>query len=159
MLQRIREIAERAQALVEAPDFSRLERSMRTVAQLLPEKALQSALEAPQTAHQSPSASDAVAPAASPVAAATVASGGPGLRAIGINDIEITSREDVQVLLEKACRYLERAEPSHPAPLLIRRAQKLLALNFFQIIEELMPEGLQKLESLAGRPPGTDASQ
>ncbi|MFS2050111.1 ImpA family type VI secretion system protein [Variovorax sp. CT11-76] len=132
---------------------------LRTVAQLLPEKALQSALEAPQTAHQSPSASDAVAPAASPVAAATVASGGPGLRAIGINDIEITSREDVQVLLEKACRYLERAEPSHPAPLLIRRAQKLLALNFFQIIEELMPEGLQKLESLAGRPPGTDASQ
>lgn len=159
LLQRIRETCERALGQSWAPDFSRLERSMRTVAQLLPEKALQNALEAPQTAHQSPSASDAVAPAASPVAAATVASGGPGLRAIGINDIEITSREDVQVLLEKACRYLERAEPSHPAPLLIRRAQKLLALNFFQIIEELMPEGLQKLESLAGRPPGTDASQ
>ena len=105
------------------------------------------------------SAIDPAATSSSPGAIETAASGGPGLRAIGINDIEITSREDVQVLLEKACRYLERAEPSHPAPLLIRRAQKLLALNFFQIIEELMPEGLQKLESLAGRPSGSDASQ
>jgi len=58
----------------------------------------------------------------------------------------------VQVLLEKACQYLERSEPSHPAPMLIRRAQRLLELNFFQIIEELVPEGLQKIESLAGRP-------
>jgi type VI secretion system protein ImpA len=35
--------------------------------------------------------------------------------------------------------------------MLIRRAQRLLDLNFFQIIEELVPEGLQKIESLAGR--------
>jgi len=159
LLQRIRETSERALGQSWAPDFSRLERSMRTVAQLLPEKALQSVTEVPPSERQSPSASDSAAPAAAPMAVATAASGGPGLRAIGINDIEITSREDVQVLLEKACRYLERAEPSHPAPLLIRRAQRLLALNFFQIIEELMPEGLQKLESLAGRPPGSDASE
>jgi type VI secretion system protein ImpA len=81
------------------------------------------------------------------------ANGGAGLRAARIKDIEISSRDDVQVLLEKACEYLERTEPSHPAPMLIRRAQRLLLdLNFFQIIEELVPEGLQKIESLAGRP-------
>ena len=50
---------------------------------------------------------------------------------------------------------MERTEPSHPAPMLIRRAQRLLDLNFFQIIEELVPEGLQKIESLAGRPLST----
>jgi type VI secretion system protein ImpA len=69
-----------------------------------------------------------------------------------IKDIEISTRDDVQVLLEKACQFMERTEPSHPAPMLIRRAQRLLDLNFFQIIEELVPEGLQKIESLAGRP-------
>ncbi len=58
----------------------------------------------------------------------------------------------MQVLLEKACQFMERTEPSHPAPMLIRRAQRLMELNFFQIIEELVPEGLQKIESLAGRP-------
>jgi type VI secretion system protein ImpA len=31
-------------------------------------------------------------------------------------------------------------------------------LNFFQIIEELVPEGLQKIESLAGRPLGGGAT-
>ena len=73
-------------------------------------------------------------------------------RPLRIQEIEISAREDVQVLLEKACEFLERTEPSHPAPMLIRRAQRLLDLNFFQIIEELVPEGVQKIESLAGRP-------
>jgi type VI secretion system protein ImpA len=77
--------------------------------------------------------------------------GGSGQGLASIKDIEISTRDDVQVLLEKACQYMERTEPSHPAPMLIRRAQRLLDLNFFQIIEELVPEGLQKIESLAGR--------
>jgi len=152
LLQRIRETCERALGQSWAPDFSRLERSLRTVVQLLPEQAsadMTKVMEGhsgadPQGIELS------TAPAAN--TAASHANGGIGLRAPRIKDIEISNRDDVQVLLEKACLYLERAEPSHPAPMLIRRAQRLLELNFFQIIEELVPEGLQKIESLAGRP-------
>lgn len=153
LLQRIRQTSERALGQSWAPDFSRLERSLRTVVQLLPEQAQPD----PSQAVEAPSgvASDGGIPTESVVpnaAEGTAANGGAGLRAASIKDIEISSRDDVQVLLEKACLYLERAEPSHPAPMLIRRAQRLLDLNFFQIIEELVPEGLQKIESLAGRP-------
>jgi type VI secretion system protein ImpA len=152
-LQRIRETCERALGQSWAPDFSRLERSLRTVAQLLPEQAqpeVQGAVQAnagadPRGAHGTDGLLQAVA-------AAGPANGGAGLRAVLVKDIEISNRDDVQVLLEKACEYLERTEPSHPAPMLIRRARRLLDLNFFQIIEELVPEGLQKIESLAGRP-------
>ena len=147
-LQRIRETCERALGQSWAPDFSRLEKSMRSVVQLLPEQA-QAEIPAPEKAH---SGADPQAAGAAVPQQQGAASGGIGLRTVLIKDIEISNRDDVQVLLEKACQYLERSEPSHPAPMLIRRAQRLLELNFFQIIEELVPEGLQKIESLAGRP-------
>jgi len=159
LLQRIRETSERALGQSWAPDFSRLERSLRTVVQLLPEQAQ------PDPAEGTRPEGDAHAEgAAQPVAsnvqatAAVAANGSAGLRTAGIKEFEISSRDDVQVLLEKACQYMERTEPSHPAPMLIRRAQRLLDLNFFQIIEELVPEGLQKIESLAGRPLNGGAS-
>jgi len=149
LLQRIRETSERALGQSWAPDFSRLERSLRTVVQLLPEQS--------QPDHADPAASHSTAGTQTneqlqPMPNGTAENVGIGLRAVRIKDIEISSRDDVQVLLEKACQYLERTEPSHPSPMLIRRAQRLLELNFFQIIEELVPEGLQKIESLAGRP-------
>lgn len=152
LLQRIRETSERALGQTWAPDFSRLERSLRTVVQLLPEQAN---AHVDEPAHDDAAAAQTTASQhanTTHAAHANTANGGAGLRAPSIKDIEISSREDVQLLLEKACQYMERAEPSHPAPMLIRRAQRLLDLNFFQIIEELVPEGLQKIESLAGRP-------
>ena len=150
LLQRIRETCERALGQSWAPDFSRLERSLRTVGQLLPE---QSHSEVPQAAAAS-SAEETTSGAAHVHAPAAQAAAAPqsAARPLRIQEIEISAREDVQVLLDKACEFLERTEPSHPAPMLIRRAQRLLDLNFFQIIEELVPEGLQKIESLAGRP-------
>jgi len=153
LLQRIRETSERALGQSWAPDFSRLERSLRTVVQLLPEQAQQ----APADASEPAQGADAAQPASQGQGTAGAANGATGQRLAGIKDIEISNRDDVQVLLEKACQYMERTEPSHPAPMLIRRAQRLLDLNFFQIIEELVPEGLQKIESLAGRPLGNSA--
>ncbi|KIQ36982.1 type VI secretion protein ImpA [Variovorax paradoxus] len=159
LLQRIRETSERALGQSWAPDFSRLERSLRTVLQLMPEQA---PTEPPASAsHEGEAHAQGNVQGAAASAQGTVAQTvnvGAGLRAISIKEIEISSRDDVQVLLEKACQYMERTEPSHPAPMLIRRAQRLLDLNFFQIIEELVPEGLQKIESLAGRPLNGGAS-
>ncbi len=63
---------------------------------------------------------------------------------------EIRSREDVVRVLEKACNFIERTEPTNPAPLLIRRAQYLMAKNFVEIIEELGPDWLKEVQRISG---------
>ncbi len=68
---------------------------------------------------------------------------GPGLGAL-------RSREDVKRVLEQVCEYLERVEPSNPAPLLIRRARRLLDRSFIDIIQDLAPDAFDQIEKLAG---------
>ena len=41
-------------------------------------------------------------------------------------------------------------EPSNPAPLFIRRAQRLIKKSFLEIVRDLMPDSLSQLEKLAG---------
>jgi type VI secretion system protein ImpA len=48
------------------------------------------------------------------------------------------------------CEWLERNEPSNPAPLLIRRSQRLMTKSFIDIIRDLVPDGLSQVEKLAG---------
>jgi type VI secretion system protein ImpA len=62
-----------------------------------------------------------------------------------------SSRADARALLAQACDYLERAEPAHPAPLLVRRAIRLLDMNFLDIMRELAtPEAVGEFERLGG---------
>jgi type VI secretion system protein ImpA len=63
---------------------------------------------------------------------------------------EIRSRDDAVQMLELVCNYLERHEPSNPAPLFIRRAQRLIKKSFLEIVRDLMPDSLSQLEKLAG---------
>jgi type VI secretion system protein ImpA len=60
------------------------------------------------------------------------------------------SRAEAQRLLLQACEFLERAEPAHPAPLLVRRAIRLLDMNFLEIMQELTPQSVTEIERLAG---------
>ncbi|VWD28239.1 type VI secretion system protein TssA [Burkholderia contaminans] len=85
---------------------------------------------------------------AQPGVAATAPAARPNAHAW--RDAEVTSRDDVRIGLDKMCRYFEQHEPSHPAPLLLRRAQRLLALDFYEIIRDLAPESLPKLDLLSG---------
>ncbi|OXI84323.1 type VI secretion system protein [Burkholderia sp. AU31652] len=85
---------------------------------------------------------------APPGVAATAPAARPNAHAW--RDAEVTSRDDVRIGLDKMCRYFEQHEPSHPAPLLLRRAQRLLALDFYEIIRDLAPESLPKLDLLSG---------
>ncbi|MGY4828988.1 type VI secretion system protein TssA [Sphaerotilaceae bacterium SBD11-9] len=62
----------------------------------------------------------------------------------------LQSREDVNRLLDRACEWLERNEPTNPAPLLIRRAQRLMGKNFLDIIRDLAPAGIDQIENIAG---------
>jgi type VI secretion system protein ImpA len=79
------------------------------------------------------------------VAEATGASTAPPRPAGAIN-----SREDASRALERVCEWIERNEPSNPAPLLIRRAQRLMSKSFIDIIRDLAPDGLKEVEKLAG---------
>ncbi len=63
---------------------------------------------------------------------------------------EIRNREDVVRVLEKVCNFIERTEPTNPAPLLIRRAQYLMTKNFMEIVDELGPDWLKEVQRLSG---------
>ena len=63
---------------------------------------------------------------------------------------EIRSREDVLAALEKVCRYYEQHEPSSPVPLLVRRAKRLVAKSFVEIIRDLSPETTKQIENIGG---------
>ncbi len=64
---------------------------------------------------------------------------------------QVTSRADAQLMLEKAKQYFAQYEPSHPAPLMIERVQRLSELNFMDIIRDLAPDGVNQLENIFGR--------
>jgi type VI secretion system protein ImpA len=62
----------------------------------------------------------------------------------------IRDRESAILALERVCEYLERSEPSNPAPLLIRRAQRLMRMGFLDIIRDMVPDSMGQIESIAG---------
>ncbi|MBW7983731.1 type VI secretion system protein TssA [Enterobacillus tribolii] len=63
---------------------------------------------------------------------------------------QVQSRADALHLLEKIKDYFVRYEPSHPAPLMIERLQRLINFNFLQIVGDLAPDGLRQLEVILG---------
>jgi type VI secretion system protein ImpA len=63
---------------------------------------------------------------------------------------QIQTRDDAIRVLESVCKFIEEAEPSNPAPLLIRRAQRLMSRNFMEIIQDLAPESVAQIKKLAG---------
>lgn len=73
--------------------------------------------------------------------AATAEAGGDGLTGGGAAGISVRgpvrSREDVVKVLDSICAYYDQVEPGSPVPYLLRRAQKMVKMNFVQAIEEL----------------------
>ncbi|RYC39763.1 type VI secretion system protein TssA [Pectobacterium zantedeschiae] len=63
----------------------------------------------------------------------------------------LTSRADAQLMLEKVKHYFTLHEPSHPAPLMIDRVQRLIELDFMDIIRDLAPDGVHQMENIFGR--------
>lgn len=62
----------------------------------------------------------------------------------------LRSRSDARVALDQIARWLERSEPGHPAPLLIRRAERLLDMSFLEIVADLAPDSLPAIRGVAG---------
>jgi len=117
----------------DAPDMERLGAVLKPVAQALER------MNSASTADLVDSASDDGAFEAA----------APGASRVGIPG-QVGSREDARRALERVCEYLERHEPSNPASLFARRAQRMLDMNFLDIMRELSPDSMHHLETLTG---------
>lgn len=91
------------------------------------------------------------APGADADAAGTTQDGGAGTAGTGpAPPGEIRSRRDVVATIERLVDYLERTEPTNPAQWLLRRAQRVMDMNFLEAIVELAPDALEQAERMVG---------
>lgn len=75
----------------------------------------------------------------------------PALSTGGRSSEVIEKREDVIHALDRVCKYYEHFEPSSPVPILLKRAMRLVAMDFLEIIEDLAPESLERIQALRGK--------
>jgi len=85
------------------------------------------------------------AAAAGEATAAT--SSAAGARAVGA----LRTRDDCVRVLDQVCEWFAQNEPSHPAPLVIQRAKRLVKMNFLEIIRDLAPDGMRQVEDVVGK--------
>ena len=78
-------------------------------------------------------------------------SAGTVRRGGGLQSIE--SREDAIKALQAICSYLERSEPTNPAQLLLRRAERLIDKSFLQLVRDLAPEAVGEVARIMGVDP------
>ena len=65
----------------------------------------------------------------------------------------IDSRQDAIKAINLICAYLERSEPTNPAQLLLRRAERLIEKNFLQLVRDLAPEAVSEVARIMGVDP------
>lgn len=140
------QISERLQTITETlteqlgeaavPELSQLRRQIALIAERCQATDL-SALQPAAVTEQPPEPS-----VAAPVAA---------VRTADWRSVQLSSRADAQLMLEKVKHYFTQHEPSHPAPLMIDRVQRLIELDFMDIIRDLAPDGVNQLENIFGR--------
>ena len=135
--QALRSLVESRVSLAEAPDMDRLTDLLKPVIRGL--DALRGAASGETGAGLS---DDGAGMAAGLVSVAGLAVGGA-----------VQSRDDAHRALERVCVYLEKNEPSNPAGLFVRRAQRLLNMPFLEIMREMSPDSMSHLEMLTGAKP------
>ena len=64
----------------------------------------------------------------------------------------ISGPQDVMRRLDEICDYYTRCEPSSPVPLLLRRAQRLVGMDFMDLLRDLAPGGISELRVVSGTP-------
>lgn len=62
--------------------------------------------------------------------------------------------QDVMRRIDEICEYYARCEPSSPIPLLLRRAQRLVGMNFVDLMKDLAPGGMSELQVISGSTDG-----
>lgn len=64
---------------------------------------------------------------------------------------EIESRDDVLKAIERICAYYVRHEPASPVPLLMERCRKLVTMSFLDIVRDMAPDAVAKVEVITGK--------
>jgi type VI secretion system protein ImpA len=62
----------------------------------------------------------------------------------------LRTRDDAISQLLAVADFVEKTEPTNPAPLLIRRAARLMRMGFIDILRELSPDSLSQIENITG---------
>lgn len=62
----------------------------------------------------------------------------------------IQTRQDVLKAFDLIYKYYSKNEPSSPVPLIMKRAERLVTANFFDIISDLSPGALSDIETITG---------
>ncbi|RYG14053.1 MAG: type VI secretion system protein TssA [Burkholderiales bacterium] len=117
----------------EQPDFSALKTLMNTVSTAI--------------ARARPTGTDGLADgnvASEASGVSDPATGGRGFSG------EVRSMQEARLALQRVCTYLERHEPSSPASLFARRAERMLGMDFMNIMRELSPDSIQHIQMLTG---------
>ena len=133
-----------AQKLPEEPsiDFSLL---------IAPLETIQKAMAYQGNADETNSPVGNTEPAVHTVSNMTLQTTSPIQQADAWRQMNLKNRNDVDLVLEKVCVYFENFEPSHPAPLLLRRVQKFMNMNFYDIMRDIHPDSIAHLEILIGK--------
>jgi type VI secretion system protein ImpA len=135
--QALRALLDERISAAEAPDMDRLAGVLKPVARGI-ERLRQVA------------ADIATADGAMDVGAQEMTASGQVVATGNVGTADVRSREDVRRALDRVCQYLERHEPSNPASLFARRAQRMLDMPFLDIMMELSPDSVSTLENLTG---------
>lgn len=88
----------------------------------------------------------ASAPVRQSSAAAPTTAPSPAKAASG----EIQSRSDVEYYLGQIVAFYERTEPSSPIPHLARRVQRMVNMDFMELMSEVAPSGMKEFRNAAG---------
>ncbi len=67
-----------------------------------------------------------------------------------ISTSSIRNRQDVIINLDMICAYYDEWEPSSPVPLLLRRAKQLVSKSFVDIVRDLTPDAMARIELIGG---------
>ncbi|ODU08346.1 MAG: hypothetical protein ABS84_13130 [Rubrivivax sp. SCN 71-131] len=136
-LQRIVGVCAAQLQAAERPRFENLGPMLDLLAQLEPREG---AAALPQAGDAEPGDAAAIGTGAG------TGTGMPAGAAVG----ELRSREDARRQLLAVAEFLERTEPTNPAPLLVRRAARLMGMGFIDILRELAPDSLGTVQNITG---------
>lgn len=80
--------------------------------------------------------------------------GGGGRRGKGLSGT-VNTRDEALKAIDLVIEFLERTEPTNPAPLFLRRARQLVGHNFLQLMKVLAPDALAEVARIVGVDPET----
>ena len=93
-------------------------------------------------------ASEGANPSVGPAPAAATAA-----QQIHSSSPALSSREDARRQIREIVKFMETIEPSHPAPMLLKRADRLMGMTFYEIIRDIAPGAVADVERIAGIEP------